>query len=158
MISIIVAITKNRVIGNEGKIPWRIKGEQKRFRELTTGNVIIMGRKSYEEIGKPLPNRDTVLISTTMKVEAENCHTVASLQEALDYVKNTDKQVYIAGGARVYEEALPYVDKVYLTVIDMEVEGDRFFPEFEEKFEMVEAERIEGEIPYTYYTYVRKEK
>ena len=69
MVSIIVAITKNRVIGNEGKIPWRIKGEQKRFRELTTGNVLIMGRKSYEEIGHPLPNRKTILISNTIKVE-----------------------------------------------------------------------------------------
>lgn len=156
MISIIVAITKNRVIGNEGKIPWRIKGEQKRFRELTTGNVIIMGRKSYEEIGKPLPNRDTVLISRTLKVEEANCHTVSSLKEALEYVKDTDKQVYIAGGAQVYEEALPYADVVYLTVIDMEIEGDRFFPEFENDFEMVEEERIEGEIPYTYYTYKRK--
>lgn len=156
MISAIVAITKNRVIGNNGKIPWRIKGEQKRFRELTTGNVIIMGRKSYEEIGKPLPNRFTVLISKTLKVEAENCHTVESLEEALEYLKDTDKEIYIAGGAAVYEAAMPYVDRVYLTVIDAELEGDRFFKEFEDDFEMVDASPQEGDIPYTYYIYDRK--
>lgn len=81
MIGLIVAYTKNRVIGSEGRIPWRIKGEQRRFKELTTGNVVIMGRKSYEEIGHPLPNRYTVVVSSTADYEAENCITVNSLPE-----------------------------------------------------------------------------
>ncbi|MBR6697616.1 MAG: dihydrofolate reductase [Lachnospiraceae bacterium] len=157
MLSIIVAVTKNWVIGNEGKIPWRIKGEQVRFRELTTGNTIIMGRRSFEEIGKPLPKRKTILISNSIKVEEENCTTVGSFMEAYDMVKDMDGEVFVAGGGRVYKEAFPYVDKIYLTIIDMEIEGDTFFPEVtEEEFEKVFEERIEGEIPYTYYTFVRK--
>ena len=83
MISLIVAYAKNRVIGYQGKIPWDIKGEQKRFRELTTGNIVIMGRKSYEEIGKPLPNRYTIVVSGTKRFEADNCTTACSLAEAI---------------------------------------------------------------------------
>ena len=78
MIGLIVAYTRNRVIGNKGQIPWRIKGEQRRFRELTTGNVVIMGRKSYEEIGRPLPNRFNIIVSRTEKYEDENLITVPS--------------------------------------------------------------------------------
>lgn len=156
MVSIIVAITKNRVIGNEGKIPWRIKGEQKRFRELTTGNVLIMGRKSYEEIGHPLPNRKTILISNTIKVEEENCTTVGSFDEAMEKLRDYDGEIFVAGGARVYDEAIKIADRVYLTVIDMEIEGDRFFPEYEKDFTCTYEQRVDGEIPYTYYTYDRK--
>ncbi len=157
MISAIVAMSKNRVIGRNGMIPWRIKGEQKRFKELTTGNVIIMGRKSYDEIGHPLPNRDTVLISRSKKVETENCHTVSTPFEALEYLRGCDKNIYVAGGASVYEDFMPFVDRIYLTVVDLEIpDGDRFFPEFEREFEVVDSQRVEGEIPYTYYIYDRK--
>ncbi len=84
MIALIAAYSKNHVIGNQGRIPWKIKGEQKRFKELTTGNIVIMGRRSYEEIGKPLPNRTTIVISKTQKYEGENCFTCESLAEALE--------------------------------------------------------------------------
>lgn len=130
MIALIVAMTKNNVIGKDGKIPWKINGEQKRFKELTVGITIIMGRRSFEEIGKPLPNRKTILISNTLKYEDENCTTVNSFAEALEKCKKNDiyEDVYIAGGARVYYEALPFVDTMYITVIDMTIEGDTFFP------------------------------
>lgn len=154
MISLIVAYTRNRVIGNKGKIPWRIKGEQKRFKELTTGNVVIMGRRSYEEIGRPLPDREMIIISTTKKFEGGNLRTVASLEEALALAK--DKEVYISGGAQVYEEALLLAEKLYITEIDAEIEGDRFFPEFDEsQYQKEIVERVEGEIPYTYVTYTK---
>ena len=107
MIALIVAFAKNQVIGNKGCIPWEIKGEQKRFRELTTGNVVIMGRRSYEEIGKPLPNRTTIVISNTIKFECENCFTSRTLEEAIELAG--DKDIYIAGGVRLYEEVLPFV-------------------------------------------------
>lgn len=156
MLSIIAAISKNNVLGNKGIIPWHIKGEQKRFKELTTGNTIIMGRKSFEEIGKPLPDRKTILISSTLSITAENCTTVASLSAALNSVKG-EKEVFIAGGGRVYKEAMPFVDRIYLTVIETEVEGDTFFPEIDfTLFNKVYEEKIEGNIPYTYYTYERK--
>ena len=108
MIALIVAYTKNRVIGDKGRIPWRIKGEQRRFRELTTGNVVIMGRKSYEEIGHPLPNRFTVVVSGTASYEAENCTTAKSLGEAIQKAEECcpGKNIYISGGAGLYREAM----------------------------------------------------
>lgn len=155
MIALIVAYTRNRVIGNNGCIPWRIKGEQRRFRELTTGNVVVMGRRSYEEIGRPLPNRTTIVVSNTKNFDAENCFTAKSLKEALEIAG--DRKVYISGGARLYEEALPLIEKMYITEIDAEIEGDTLFPEFDEtEFEKTVDEHVDGDIPYTYVTYTRK--
>ena len=104
MIALIAAYAKNRVIGNKGCIPWKIKGEQKRFRELTTGNVVIMGRRSFEEIGRPLPGRTTIVVSGTRSFNGENCTTAKSLAEAIELAGNRD--IYISGGARLYEEML----------------------------------------------------
>lgn len=155
MIALIVAFAKNQVIGNKGCIPWKIKGEQKRFKELTTGNVVVMGRRSYEEIGKPLPNRTTIVVSRTKKFEGENCYTVSSLREALELAG--DRDVYISGGARLYEEALPIVEKMYITEIDCEIDGDTYFPTFnKEEFTKEIDEEFQGEIPYRYVTYTRK--
>lgn len=157
MIALIVAYANNQVIGNKGCIPWKIKGEQKRFRELTTGNVVIMGRRSYEEIGKPLPDRTTIVISSTKNFESENCLTAKSLSEAIELAG--DKDIYISGGARLYEEALPLVEKMYITEIDYDVEGDTFFPAFDkEEFVKEINEHFDGEIPYTYVTYIRMNK
>ena len=155
MISLIVAYAKNQVIGNKGCIPWKIKGEQKRFCELTTGNVVIMGRRSYEEIGKPLPNRTTIVISSTKQFDGDNCMTAKSLSEAIRLA--SDRDIYISGGARLYEEALPLVEKMYITEIEFDVEGDTFFPVFDkEEFVKEIDEHFDGEIPYTYVTYTRK--
>lgn len=156
MIGLIVAYSKNRVIGNKGQIPWRIKGEQKRFRELTTGNVVIMGRRSYEEIGRPLPNRYTIVVSNTQKFEAENCTTVGSLAEAIRVADKT-KNIYISGGAGLYKEAIDIVDVMYITEIDAVIEGDTYFPEFNaEDFDREVECHVDGEIPYDYVTYTRK--
>lgn len=157
MIALIVAYARNRVIGNQGCIPWKIKGEQKRFKQLTTGNVVVMGRRSYEEIGKPLPNRTTIVVSSTRLFEGENCYTVNSLQEAIKLAGNRD--VYISGGAGLYAEAIELVDKMYITEIEADIEGDTYFPDFEEEMfdkEVVERFEFEGEIPYTYVTYTRR--
>lgn len=158
MIGLIVAYTKNRVIGNRGQIPWRIKGEQRRFRELTTGNVVIMGRRSYEEIGRPLPNRFTIVVSKTANFEAENCVTVPTLEDALAYARENrpDENVYLSGGAGIYKEGLPYADKLFITEVELEIEGDTFFPEFDETlYTKTIDERVEGEIPFTYVTYTK---
>jgi len=155
MVSLIVAISKNNVIGNNGIMPWKIKGEQKRFKELTTGKTIIVGRKSFQEIGKPLPNRKTIIISTTENIVTDNCTTVKSLLEAFNLAKD-EEEIFIAGGGQVYKEALPYADKIYITIIDKIVEGNVYFPEInKEDFIKTYEERIDGEIPYTYYTYER---
>ncbi|KNY25480.1 dihydrofolate reductase [Pseudobacteroides cellulosolvens] len=158
MISIIVAVSNNNVIGNNGIIPWKVKGEQNRFKELTIGKTIIMGRKSFEEIGKPLPNRKTILISNTQSINNENCITVKSLIEAINLVKDED-EIFIAGGGQVYRDALPYTDRIYITVIDKTINGDIYFPQISKtEFEKIYEEHVDGEIPYTYYTYVRKRR
>lgn len=155
MISLIVAYTNNYVIGNKGKIPWNIPNEKKRFKELTTGNVVIMGRKTYEEIGKPLPNRITIVISSTKNFNATNCYTAKSLSEALAIFPNKD--IYIAGGQKIYEEAINIVDKMYITKINDTIEGDTFFPQFDETKFNIELIETHNTIPsYTYYTYTRK--
>lgn len=156
MIALIVAYAKNQVIGNKGRIPWKIKGEQRRFKELTTGNVVIMGRRSYEEIGKPLPNRTTIVVSNTANFDGENCFTAKSLNEAIKLAGNKD--IYISGGAKLYEEALPLVEKMYITEIDCDIDGDTYFPPFgSEQFVKDINEKFEGEFPYTYVTYTRKQ-
>lgn len=155
MIALIVAFAKNQVIGNNGCIPWKIKGEQKRFKELTTENVVIMGRRSYEEIGRPLPNRTTIVISNTKNFDQENCMTARTLAEAIELAG--DKDIYISGGAKLYEEALPLVEKMYITEIDCDIKGDTYFPPFDkEQFVKEINERYDAEISYTYVTYTRK--
>jgi dihydrofolate reductase/dihydrofolate reductase (trimethoprim resistance protein) len=155
MISMIAAVSKNNVIGNKGTIPWKIKGEQKRFKELTTGKTVIMGRKTYQEIGRPLPNRNTIVISGTADYSAENCSTVKTLKDALALAKN-EPEIFIAGGGQVYKEALEYADRIYLTVIDKDIEGDVYFPPIKSQdFIKTYEERVEGEIPFTYYTFDR---
>lgn len=156
MIGLIVARSKNNVIGKNGEIPWKIRGEQKQFKELTTGNVVIMGRKSYEEIGHPLPNRKNIIVSKTKSFEDKNLVTVSSLQEALATIN--DEQVYIAGGYRLFKEALPLVDIMYITEIDMIIEdGDVFFPEFDPReFDVVVGETNGEDVKYTRTIYKRK--
>lgn len=155
MIALIVAYAKNNVIGLNGKIPWNIKSEQKRFKDLTTNNVVIMGRKTFEEIEKPLPNRYTIVISNTKKFEYDNCTTVSSLKEALEISKGKD--VYISGGYAIYKEAIDIVDKMYITEIDLDVKGDVFFPKFDEsKFEKILEKTINDDVTYRYYTYTKK--
>lgn len=156
MIGLIVARSKNNVIGRNGEIPWKIKGEQKFFKELTIGNIVVMGRKSYEEIGHPLPNRQNIIVSKTMKYEGENLITVSSLAEALALSDNSN--IYIAGGYGIYKEAIPFVDVMYITEVDMNIEdGDVFFPEFDvNDFDLIIGETFDENTKYTRTTYIRK--
>lgn len=155
MIALIVAFARNRVIGYKGKIPWQIEGEKSRFKQLTTGNVVIMGRKTFEEIGHPLPDRTTIIVSSTKKLFTENCFTAQSLEEAIKLAGNKD--IFISGGERLYKEALPLVKKMYVTEIECEPDGDTFFPEFNENLFTKEIiSKQSGKIPYTYLTYTRK--
>lgn len=156
MIGLIVARSKNNVIGKNGEIPWKIKGEQKQFRELTTGNVVVMGRKSYEEIGHPLPNRKNIIVSKTKNFTGENLITVGSLQEAISISEG--ENIYVSGGYGLFKEAIPIVDKMYITEIDITIEnGDVFFPEFDrDDFELTVGETEGNEIKYTRTVYTRK--
>ena len=156
MISIIVAVAKGGAIGKEGKIPWKIPGEQRQFKELTTGHVVIMGRRSYEEIGHPLPERTNIVVSKTKVFSGENLYTVKSLQEAIE--RAGQEEIFIAGGAEIFQEALPLADKIYMTYVDMEVpDADRFFPDFpEEEYNREEIEKVGGETSYLRVLYTKK--
>ena len=156
MISIIVAVAKGGAIGKEGKMPWKIPGEQRQFKDLTTGHVVVMGRTSYEEIGHPLPNRTNIVVSKTKVFSGENLYTVKSLKEAIE--RAGQEEIFIAGGAELFQEALPLADKIYMTYVDMEVpDADRFFPNFsEEEYKREEIEKVGGETSYLRVLYTKK--
>ncbi len=162
MINLIVAYARNNVIGNKGLIPWKLPEDQQRFKEITLGGVLIMGRHSFEEIfkkfGHGLPGRETIVISTTQNFEGEGFRTVADFQAALDYAKLNfpEKEVFICGGESVYREAISrhIVDKMYLTELDLDVEGDAFFPDFEKKeFKIKKNLEFHDSLPYKFKIY-----
>lgn len=155
MVSLIVAYDRNRLIGKEGKMPWFIDGELRRFRELTTGNVVIMGRKTIEAIGKPLPDRVNIVISRDKNYDG--CIMARSFDEAMEKARETGLEIYITGGSTVYAPAIDIVDKMYITEIDAEYEGDTYFPDFDENdFIRTVDEEITDPVPYKYCTFTRK--
>ncbi|MEO1434782.1 MAG: dihydrofolate reductase, partial [Bacteroidota bacterium] len=128
-ISIIVAQTENRVIGKDNDIPWYLPADLKYFKKVTTGHHIIMGRKCYESIGRPLPNRANVILTRRMDFHAEGCIVTHSLEEALDIARrNEETEAFIIGGGEIYNLAMPLVDQIYLTQVHTELEGDIYFP------------------------------
>ena len=155
MISIIVAYSKNRVIGYKGKMPWKIKGEQLWFKELTLNHTVIMGRKTYESIGKPLENRFNIIVSSTLFFDEENLKTARSLNEAISLANS--EEVFIIGGQQLYEEAITIADTLYITEIDIEVEGDTYFPKFDENnYVKILIKEVDGEIRYRYKKYQKR--
>lgn len=129
MIRIIVATSKNRVIGNNNSLIWNLPADLKHFKKITTGNTIIMGRKTFESIGKPLPNRRSIIITRDENLQIEDCEVVNSLTEAL-LLCNSD--CFIIGGGEIYKQVIGITDEIYLTEIDEVFEGDTFFPELGE--------------------------
>ncbi|HIC44034.1 MAG TPA: type 3 dihydrofolate reductase [Sulfurimonas sp.] len=130
IISLIAAMAKNRVIGKDNAMPWHLPADLGHFKRVTLGKPIIMGRKTYESIGRPLPGRQNIVISSKLSYTLEGCDTVTSLEEALALVKGLD-EVMIIGGGFLYKQALPQANKLYLTFIDLGIEGDTYFPDYE---------------------------
>lgn len=135
-LSIIVAMSQNRAIGMNGKLPWHLPEDLKRFRVLTEGKTVIMGRKTYESIvahiGGKLPKRNSVVISRDSSYRAEGCVVAPSFLDAYQRVKHLNEEVFVIGGGMIYAEALDFADKIYLTLVHTVVDGDVFFPQFEE--------------------------
>jgi len=132
IISTIVAVAKNNVIGKDNDIPWYLPADLKYFKKITTGHHIVMGRKCYESIGRPLPKRTNVIVTRNPFFIATGCLIAHNVAEAVALAKaNGDEEVFIIGGGQIYEIALPHVDRVYLTEVDLEVDGDIFFPEMD---------------------------
>ena len=130
-ISIITAVSENNVIGLDNKLPWHLPADLKHFKSTTMGHHIIMGRKTFESFGKPLPDRVNIIITRQRDFKAGDCIVVHSLEEAIRAVKNDDEP-FICGGAAIYKEALQIANKMYLTRIHGSFEGDTFFPEFDQ--------------------------
>ena len=126
-LSLIAALGPDRLIGVRNALPWRLPADLKRFKQLTMGHPIIMGRKTHESIGRPLPGRQNIVISRKKHYRAEGCRVAHSLGEALSVVE-TESEVFVIGGAELYREALPRAEKLYLTLVEGDFEGDTYFP------------------------------
>jgi dihydrofolate reductase len=160
MISSIVAIDENNVIGKDNSLIWKLPRDMKHFKETTTGHYIIMGRKTFESNGRPLPNRTNVIITKDKKYKAEGCVIVHSIEDALKEAKN-DSEAFIIGGGIIYELAMPFVDRIYLTKIHHAFEGDTFFPKIKYgRMDIVEERKFEpdekNKYPFTILTLDRK--
>lgn len=149
MISIIAAVSNNGVIGVDNKLPWDLPEDLKRFKELTTGNVVIMGRKTYESIGKPLPNRINIVITRNKDFFVPDAIVTNSLESAL-LKAGGDKDIFIIGGGEIYKQSMGFADKLYITEVDMEVEGDTKFPTISDQWSVTEENKFNGGWYVTY--------
>jgi dihydrofolate reductase len=132
MLSLIVCFSQNRVIGHNGKLPWHYKEDLKHFKKITMGHTLIMGRKTYQSLTKKLTGRKIIVVTNQKNFYNENCSVAHSLTKAVELAGKTDKMPFICGGAEIYKQALPFVQKMYITEINKEIIGDTFFPEFNE--------------------------
>ena len=158
MIKIIVATSKNKVIGNNNELIWKLSSDLKRFKELTTGHPVVMGRKTYESIGKPLPNRRNIIITRNLEYEVNGCEVVSSLEEALLLTNN---DCFIIGGGEIYKQSLEVADKMYLTLVHKDFEGDTTFPELGKEWATIDTKDFDAdeknEYNYSFIEYDRYE-
>jgi len=156
-ISIIAAMTKNRVIGRQGNIPWKIPGEQELFKKITLGHTVIMGRKTYESIGYPLPGRLNIIVTRNRSYHAAGCTVVHDLPGALKSCPQDEEEAFICGGGQLYHEALPLADRIYLTVVPENIPGDTYFPDIlPAEFQIKESKTIQGVASYSFHIYERR--
>jgi dihydrofolate reductase len=163
-VSIIAAMDKKRGIGVDNKLPWRLSADLKRFRDLTMGHHIIVGRKTFESIGKPLPGRRMIVVTRDSAYKAEGCDVAYSVEDATRLARERgESEAFICGGAEIYAQSIAIVDRMYITFVDAEVRADTFFPEFEE-LEWNEQESFyqpadeKNQYPFTFKLLVRKSK
>ncbi len=142
MIAIVVAVAANNVIGNNNQLAWHLPADLKHFKQLTMGHPMVMGRKTYESIGKPLPGRTTIIVTTQKNYTATGCIVTHSLKEALAEALALDAHVCVVGGAEIYKQVLPQVDTIYLTRLHHTIEGDTYFPTLnEEEWQVLSEEK-----------------
>ncbi len=151
-IALIAAMANHRVIGMHNQMPWHLPADLKHFKAITLGKPIIMGRKTFESLGRALPGRDNLVVSRQTDYDAPGATVYANLENALSDVKHVP-EIMVIGGAQLFEQALPLADRLYLTFIDLEVEGDTFFPEWDSaQWREVsrEAHAADAHNPYAY--------
>jgi dihydrofolate reductase len=130
-ISLIVAMASNRVIGLNNKMPWHLSADLKKFKKITMGSPVLMGRKTYESIGKPLPGRTTIIVSRNLEYQQDGCLVFNDLETALKKACESAKEIFVIGGSDLYEATLPIAGAIYLTIINREFHGDTFFPDID---------------------------
>lgn len=163
MLSIIVAVSENGVIGKDNQLLWRLSADLKYFKNLTSNHAVIMGRKTYESIGKPLPNRINIVISGNNSFSAERIEVVSSLEKAIEKAQNLlpNDEIFIIGGGSIYKQALSIADKIYYTEVKTNIEGDTFFPKLDSET-WKEVSRIsyqadeKNEFDYAFVIYERR--
>ena len=160
IVSIIVAVSDNNVIGRDNRIPWRQSTDLKRLKKLTMGHHFLMGRKTYESLDAPLPGRSIIVITHNAEYRPDGVLTAPSLERAIEMAR-IDDEVFIGGGSQIFEQALHRADRMYLTRVHAEVEGDTFFPEFDDvtEWKLIDSEHCEADeknqYPYSFLTYER---
>lgn len=156
-ITLIAAMDENRVIGRENQMPWDLPSDRKRFHATTRGHPIIMGRKTYESIGKPLSARTNIVLSRQQDYRAAGCVIAHDLESAFTAVAGAD-EVFICGGEEVFRETIALADRIILTIVHEEFEGDAFFPEIPSSFEEAGKRTVEDFISYDVVSYRRRGK
>src|SRR3989338_7976714 len=155
-LSLIAAVSSNRVIGNNNRLPWHLPADLKHFKNLTLGKPVIMGRKTFDSIGKPLPDRKNIIISHNKNFSAVGCDVFHSIDDALTAVK-TEKEVMIIGGAHLFHQVLDQADCIYMTIVNVECEGDTFFPALNNTWRCISEEKHESDeknaYPYQFLVY-----
>lgn len=153
-VALIVAMAEDRLIGKDNTMPWHLPEDLKLFRATTTGNIIAMGRKTYESIGRPLPNRDNFIITRSGK-PVEGCRVFSSAAECIDAAKETDKTLFFIGGGQIYAEVIGLVDEMHISYVKGTFHGDTYFPAFDEsEWKVAETKEYQD---FTYKKLVRKQ-
>lgn len=160
-IHMIVARSENGVIGRGNRIPWRLRDDMRFFRETTTGNTVVMGRKTFESLGRPLPNRRNIVVTRDKQFRADGVDVVHSPEAALAVPRESDDgELFVIGGQQIYEALLPHTDVVYMTVVKAVVEGDALFPELGDGWDMTEVRRHQADEhnDYAFVIYVAERR
>ncbi|RPJ81765.1 MAG: dihydrofolate reductase [Deltaproteobacteria bacterium] len=153
-VNLIAAMSLNRVIGKDNKIPWKIPGEQKLFQRITEGHSIVMGRKTFESIGHPLPGRTNIVLSNRKGYSIPGCFVINHFSAVMNDAEK--KNIFIIGGEKIFELFLPYADQLYLSIIQKEFEGDAYFPAFStDDFQVLNEEQVDAMIPYRFIHFKR---
>jgi dihydrofolate reductase len=156
IISLIAAMSGNRIIGRNNKMPWKLPSDRKRFHEITRGHYVIMGRKTFESIGRPLPGRKNIILTRQRNYMVEGCIIAHDLDSAFTACGDTD-EVFICGGGEVFQETIFMADRIYLTIVHAVVEGDTLFPDIPPNFKEVGREEVLDAIPSTIVLFERKD-
>ncbi len=156
IISIIAAMAENRVIGRNNKMPWNLPSDRKRFHAITRGHPVIMGRKTFESIGRPLSFRANIVLTRRREYAAAGCIIAHDMQSAFAACAGAG-EVFICGGEEVFRETIANVDRIYLTVIHRTIEGDAYFPEIPAAFVEVDRQEVQDVMPYALVIYERRE-